>query len=296
MNAKARAKRRGEVNSSITRVRPVFQRLLARDPTGSTWMPSLLGLATRSEARAKEMVRNPGSISDHLVRKRPYKDKILKQEYGLDEIPLEHCFEYPCAPPTRFLDWAIRNPDELDWKNKGFGKDPETIRRRQALFGIRGSKEDAQAEGLRLLKTKGAVLSRKRWWAFEGFTEVDCLLETEHLLLFIEGKRTEPLSPATMWFKRRSQLIRNLEVCLEMAKEKPCGVLLVDEVGENPYTDEALRAGLPHLKREAELARVQSVFLGHTTWRRVCEATGLDFKSLPATTAEWVDAWNKGRA
>ena len=127
-----------------------------------------------------------------------------------------------------------------------------------------------------------------RWWAFEGFTQVDCCLETDNLLLFIEGKRKESLSSATMWFKQRSQLIRNLEVCLEAANGKYCGVLLIVEDGDDPFSEALLRKSLPHLVRDEEVGRVESVYMGCTTWREVCAATGVRFDDLPRTTDEAV--------
>jgi hypothetical protein len=39
-----------------------------------------------------------------------------------------------------------------------------------------------------------------------GHTEVDCWLETERLLLFVEGKRSESLSASTHWYPKRNQL------------------------------------------------------------------------------------------
>jgi hypothetical protein len=46
---------------------------------------------------------------------------------------------------------------------------------------------------------------------------IDCVLMTPELVVAIEGKRTEPLSAATDWYPKRSQLVRNLEAGKQLA-------------------------------------------------------------------------------
>jgi hypothetical protein len=77
-------------------------------------------------------------------------------------------------------------------------------------------------EELERLGPKG---SARKWWAFEGITKVDCWLETDRLVLFVEGKRTETLSKFTAWFPARDQLTRNLDLVGEVSPEKPGFVL-----------------------------------------------------------------------
>lgn len=60
--------------------------------------------------------------------------------------------------------------------------------------------------------------SRSGWWRFEGSSHIDCVLETDRLVVTVEGKRTETLSPATHWYPSRSQLGRNLEAARQLAK------------------------------------------------------------------------------
>jgi hypothetical protein len=107
------------------------------------------------------------------------------------------------------------------------GTSQETLRRRRALCGDDPRPREAvRSEALTLLQKQGASRSNKKWWAFEGFTEVDCWLETEHLALLIEGKRRESLSNATAWYPARNQLVRNLEVASDYAGAKEAFVLL----------------------------------------------------------------------
>jgi hypothetical protein len=67
------------------------------------------------------------------------------------------------------------------------------------LMGRQGAvaRDEAQRVAQLAIETTLPRDSGRRWWAFEGFTSVDCCLESESALLFIEGKRTERLSKAT---------------------------------------------------------------------------------------------------
>lgn len=58
------------------------------------------------------------------------------------------------------------------------------------------------------LSRLGPTGSRRRWWAFEGFTSVDFYIQTADLRIYVEGKRTETLTLSTDWYPRRSQLLR----------------------------------------------------------------------------------------
>jgi len=73
---------------------------------------------------------------------------------------------------------------------------------REKLFGLHGNENQNLAieEAASNIEINGAENSRRRWWAFEGFTTVDCCLETDELLLFIEGKRKDTLSRSTEWY------------------------------------------------------------------------------------------------
>ena len=158
--------------------------------------------------------------------------------------------------------------------------------RREALIGLDGdsAREEAQASALRALDRNGPEKSKRRWWAFEGFTEVDCCLETDKVVLLIEGKRTEGLSPSTAWYSGRNQLHRNLEAARDLAAGREFGVFVI---GEEEIPEAALgssEAGLPHLS-STERAELMSHFLGTLTWSQVCDITGIDYTSLPRNVA-----------
>jgi hypothetical protein len=278
---------RGRLNSSITRVRPVFQALLRRDPTGTSWVWTLLGMATCNDAYAGAMQKNVGELRPHCIKLRTYDDRVLKF-YGVDNIQLAGCFEPSLPPPSAFLSWLIKHPEQMVWPHtkKGRGKFGQTAQdRREKLFGEHGRKEQqtVQEEALNELALVGAPGSLRKWWAFEGFSSIDCFLETDSLLLLIEGKRTEPLGPSTNWYPKRNQLIRNLEVAHSLASGREFGVLVISEKDIGPLSKDTIDASLPHLG-ENERIELMRHYFGCMTWESVCKEMGTSFKSLPSET------------
>jgi hypothetical protein len=80
----------GQHNSSLTRVQPVFDALQDKDPTGETWLPALLRMATETR---DGVVANPPMSFGPLLRRGDYERTI--------------------PPSTAFLKWAVQNPDRL---------------------------------------------------------------------------------------------------------------------------------------------------------------------------------------
>jgi hypothetical protein len=201
----------------------------------------------------------PGNVARHL---------LPEQLAALGDVRIAFECEFP--PPRRFLEWMIRNPSALTWPDEAGSYwrklSPKTQLLRKQL---KQSNPEAISHGLLELQKVGPNSSRHRWWAFEGFTSVDCWLETERLVIFIEGKRTESLSPATQWFPKRSQLVRNLEVASEYAGRmgKDFYVLLCTEepmeVPAQTFTD-----SLPHLTK-SEREAMAGHFLGYVTWETI---------------------------
>ena len=118
----------------------------------------------------------------------------------------------------------------------------------------------------------------------QGFTEVDCCLETDRLVLLIEGTRTESLADSTAWYLGRNQVHRNLEAARALARGREYAVIVI---GEERIADRDLgdpSVGLPHLTT-SERRDLMAHFLGCLTWRQVCDKTGLDYGSLPRNVA-----------
>jgi hypothetical protein len=124
-----------------------------------------------------------------------------------------------------------------------FGENTETLRR-----ALRSGDMATHDLAVSALEAQGAKGSRRKWWAFEGFTSVDCVLETDRLLVFIEGKRTEKISAATDWYPR-NQIVRNLEVASCVAHETDKDIFGVIPCTEAPVIvpEHVFCDRLPHL-------------------------------------------------
>lgn len=273
-----KTKVKGRYNSSITRVRPFFKALINIDKTGESWIPKLLRAMPLNKAKSDLMIQGDLTILEDCLKKRKYKDDII------GEIELEECFEVKVPPSRDFLEWALKNTQELSWPDKGekkYGEDTQF--KRERLFGQHG--EDHQKEvlkkGLDLLNEKGVAFSSRKWWAFEGFTEMDCLIETESFLIGVEGKRTEFVSESTHWFRDRNQVVRNIEVLANMAKEKKKDFvfILLTEDGVDPIMEAHFRVSLPHNEELVDVLRKH--YLGCLSWKDACAVTGLNFNELP---------------
>lgn len=268
----------GVFDSSITRVRPFFQQLLQRD---DEWLAALLSAAPNKPAHLAAALKQPGPIDAECRRLRVHTQAVLGRKRS---FPLAVCFESRQPAPKPFLEYLIRHSDEVPWHPSGNRmKEPGRTRRRQLLdpMNQRG-RALRQAEALRELERVGSrPVQGRAWWILEGPTEVDCVLETPRLRIFVEGKRTESLSGGVCWYPARNQLVRNLEVAKEVAGPKAYAVLLLTEKAMT-ITSEEVQASLPHYDRRSR-EELMSHFLGNVTWRDACTATRVEFASLPET-------------
>jgi hypothetical protein len=263
----------GEYNSSVTRVWPVFDWLFHADPSGQSWISSLLHMGSRADQVEPSVLESPGMLDPELS---DFKRKIpgpLKKVLGAMWVEqlgtIRNAYEINVPPATAFLRWLLENPERLQWP-KAKGKElvygaPTQANRKALIAGNPESKEKA----LRELAQNGTIGTQRKWWAFEGYTSVDCVLATDSLLVLIEGKRTEPMSTSTHWFPDRNQLIRNLECAREMAR---CGnknfAVLVCAENIIDMADVEWEKSLPHMP-EGERAELQSHFLGCATWNSI---------------------------
>lgn len=261
----------GDKNSSATRVQPVLNELLDRAP--AQWIERLCAMA----AKTRPGVQVPTNIGSPIPSEVPTERSTRERKV----------FERVVPPPTAFLRWLLLNPERMEIPNQSFGtRSEDAMKWRKKLFSTE-ERAEAIAEGIRQLERVGAKGSRRTWWAFEGFTHVDCCLMTENLVLFVEGKRTETVSPATRWFKQRSQLWRNVETADEFAAGKPSAVILAVETdgdGQKALreADRSVEKSYPHLppQRREELSRH---LLGFVTWSSIVSEFGLPASCLIAT-------------
>lgn len=263
----------GNFNSSVTRVWPVFDRLLAADATGESWLGELLRLGHLAAHSSTAIFGGHGRLLTSLSQ---YENdlpaplvKVLGSQRAERLSKIRNAFERDIPPSDAFLRWMIEHPDRLVWPRDKGGRERKfgastTEKRRRLMDGDSAARDEALSE----LARCAALGSRRKWWAFEGFTSVDCLLETEHLVVFIEGKRTEGISSATDWFPGRNQVIRNLEVARESAgPAREYAVLLC---AEQPIDlpDEVWDASLPHFS-PAQIYELRRHYLGCATWQAI---------------------------
>jgi hypothetical protein len=269
----------GAENSSLTRVQPILNALLDGWPDGEPWLGELWQIATLTRPGAA--IPRPLALGRLLPNETP-EDRGARKG---------RVFERIVAPPGAFLRWLLENPTRMQVSDPAnYGATSEKARAwRRRLFS-RDSKlvAEAQREGLKQLEKCGPQGSGREWWAFEGFTHFDACLITDRIVLFVEGKRTETVSPSTLWFKQRSQLWRNVEAAEQFAQGKDFGVILAVESGPDGLAgladaEKSLDPSYPHLSpaRRAELFRN---LLGFVTWPEIVTRFGLP----PDCMVEWL--------
>jgi len=122
----------------------------------------------------------------------------------------------------------------------------------------------------------------------EGETCADCLLECEHALVWIEGKRFDWISLSTKWDLSRDQLARNLEavwILATTAKKDYCVVICHEHPLKhheqaliNGYRNCIWTAGWPHIPAAQRIEFSKRI--GTVTWQQIA-ATWAELRSLP---------------
>lgn len=258
-------------DSSRTRVTPVFDALLARDPTGQLWLPTLLSLPERPG-----ITHAPDPIATRL---------LIDWAWGKRERAL--------PPPRSLLRWLVTEaalPPDAIAKSKGATREKrEALNRRHPT---------TVAEALTLLGQR--TLPTQAWYILEGASKPDVYLATSELLVVIEGKRTEPAPTLdTEWMPVRHQMLRHLDAAWEQlqAGQRLAGFFIVEseegaaghsipqrwrEAAGTTLLPEVLVGSLPH-RTPIERQRIAAAFLGVTTWQRICAALNLNYTALPDT-------------
>lgn len=253
----------GEQDSSRTRVVPVFDRLYQSDPTGESWLPGLLRLPEGGNG----LSLSPGC-----------RLAIREHGWGRNEKPLE--------PPVALLSWLIRNPREP--QSGELSADPTKQAKRRDWLG--GSSERIR-EGLNLLRNNPANTD---WHIFEGPSYPDAYIETDDLVVVVEGKRTERHpTTSTKWMKGRHQMLRHIDCAWEQrGRKQVVGLFVVEgnarssevspewlEFSASTISPDAVSSSLPHRGPEEQRA-IASCFIGATTWRRICQEFEIDCRDF----------------
>lgn len=252
----------GTTDSSKTRVTPVFDRLFANDPTGATWVDRLLALGSRAEL-VPALPTHQTLVAGH------------KRFWGDNERGM--------FAPLALLEYLVRNIEPALVETSG--DSGTTLAKRKAL-AARDPRTIADALGQLRSKRRG-----RRWFVLEGESRPDAFLETEELVVCIEGKRTEAgCTTSTTWMRSRSQLVRHMDAAMEQFPNKRVlGLLIVEGDGDATavtpsthwqnesaaqYARDMLDRSLPHRQVE-ERSAIEAGVLGVTTWQAVCSEFNL---------------------
>lgn len=255
----------GKFDSTKTRVTPVFDRLLMTDRNGETWLKKLLRLPNMSKSEFSQSNFYPGKIENCF--------------YGNDEIKLE--------APESLLIWLVQN---LRLPEGGMPRaSKETERKR---FDLIKKNNERIKQAIRLIKKNPKV--SKKWFILEGKSQPDVYIETEKLIVVIEGKRTERKSTtSTQWMDVRHQMLRHIDAAWELKGSRDLyGFFIVEsneleenfnkwiEYSETTINDYVLEKSLPH-RSEKQRKSISEAFLGVTSWSRVCNELNINYDSLP---------------
>lgn len=166
-------------------------------------------------------------------------------------------------------------------------------RKRELRRRLFSEEVGAIAEAQAALKSGGFVDGA--WYVFEGRTAVDAYLETDELIVLIEGKRTETgPTTKTEWMPVRHQILRNIDAVWDSRGTRTIVAFFVvegwprdeqkvparwrDFVAQT-VSSPALEASLPHRAPPERQAMTDS-FAGATTWQAVCATLGVDWEEI----------------
>jgi hypothetical protein len=258
----------GDRDSSRTRVKPIFDKLYARDSKGLSWISDMLRLPESGCAGGGNFGNGVSPLEDH--------------GWGAGEKKL--------SPPRVLLQWLVACAERPRNGNLGIGAN--TIEKRVALL-----LRDKTAIGEALALLSRPMLPRTDWYILEGQSRPDVFLQTPEFIVVIEGKRTERGPTCkTKWMRGRDQMIRHIDCAWEIrGTRKVLGFFLVEgdgnadaiaippgwtQAARNIVCSESLKLSLPHRTQE-ERAEIKNCFLGVATWQKLCANMRIEWGDLP---------------
>ena len=258
----------GNFNSSITRVQPILKALYEIDPSGESWIKSLLEITTRNAS--------PTSAA---------------KEISFGHLLKPPQFEFPVDPSKAYLKWLIAHPEKLSsppataWRT--WDEKTQKMRSRFLL----GDKEVQTIAISNIEKCRS--LPKTTWWRLEGVNYVDCALLTDSTAIFVEGKRTE-IGPSreVLWYQQRNQIYRILDCAAAYARKERLQHYFVVAIVDKALMDrdlvrrkefnavmspDVICNSLPHLNND-ELKKITRHYTGVTTWEDIIERFDLGSK------------------
>ncbi len=195
------------------------------------------------------------------------------------------------AAPNALLLWLLKYASVPPLNNDWGG--PAARAKREALLIDR----DPQTleESRQLLAQYGGF--GRAWYVFEGASYPDVFLETESMVIVVEGKRKE-VGPKTRttWMNPQPQMLRHLDCAFEICNGRSlAGFFLVEgdggteavaapqvwlDAARDTVSLDILPKALPH-RSPAECEAIASAFLGVATWQRVCEEFNIPWPPAP---------------
>ncbi len=245
-----------------TPLEPFFTKLFARDAAGGSWLSALLTAAPHAD-RLGELAKAPGWLQTQLAV-RGASGRLA-------------CFEYPAVAPRRLLRWFIDHPEQLVWPDDvDVSASAETVLLRRALINDEppGSRRGRRTGPASCCPAAPGLTPA--WWRFEDMRMLDCVLITERMVVTVQATRTEE-KPATPWYPKRSQLVRNLEAARRLADGKRFATLVLSErplpEADDEFLERTLPEAAPHLD-ELEQRELRDAYLGNLTWDAAYDAVG----------------------
>lgn len=241
------------------RLERVIEALMARDPSGGSWLPALLQAAP-DHARLGELAAAPGWL-DIALAARGASGRLA-------------CFDHPAVPSRALLRWFIDHPEALRWP-EGVEQSEATRRLRRALIDDDppGARARAQDRARELLAASPGL--RPDWWRFEEIGRLDCVLMTGRLVVTIAARGPGSLAPATPWYPARTRLVRDLESARQLAGSRRWATLLLSDApvpgGSGDAVAGSLPAAAPHLD-DAGRQELADAYLGNVTWQEAAAA------------------------
>jgi hypothetical protein len=260
-------------NSSSSRVTPVFDCLYGVDPTGASWLHRLLLLGAR-DGRMPFSTSPLTLVANH--------GRLWGDEEASLPAPMSLLEHLAQNLDPRLVDASGDTGDVVEIRRKLALKHPATVA--DALGNLRSLREAGKRPG-------------KQWFVLEGPSRPDALLETEGLVVCVEGKRTESACTTTTKFMTcRSQLVRHMDAAMDAyPKKRVLGLLIVEGPGglNDPepsqfwkaqshaqYSDDMLRNSLPHRTLE-QRQMIGDGIIGITTWQAVCAEFHIPWPPAP---------------
>ena len=256
----------GIFNSSKTRVAPMFDRLIASDPTGRSWLPTLLALPAGGAPFAEPTSCDLGIVS-----------------HWWEGNPAERAM----APPLSLLRWLVDHVVAPEDSSAVWNTSAETCLKRRGLVD---RDPGTIREALDALQTQP---TNRAWYVLEGKSYPDVYLETQDTIVVIEGKRTEGKpTRATSWMPGRHQMWRHIDCAWEgRGHKRLCGLMIVETDAEaTAFATETMRgevidSSLPH-RSSRDRDAIVNCFLGTTTWKTVCDHCSIPWEEIVADAEE----------